>query len=174
VAEQWAPDRANYRASFAALDTRDSAAHILTGLATLAGFEVAAERLATPLDSGSQEDEHSCFSDSTHVDILANVTGIADAYFGRAHDFQGVGIHTAIAAVSPEIAARIDEQLASSLKLARSMDHPFDRTLTTPPGSPRRAKVEALITSLQTLARLFKLGGQLLGVNIVVSVEIEH
>jgi putative iron-regulated protein len=174
VVDQWAPDAANYRASFVALDTRESAAHILTGLATLAGFEVAAERLATPLDSGSQEDEHSCFSDSTHLDILANVTGIAAAYFGRAQDFQGVGIDTAIAAVNPEIAARIDEQLATSLKLARSMDRPFDRTLATPPGSPQRAKVEALITSLQTLARLFKLGGQLLGVNIVVTVEIEH
>jgi putative iron-regulated protein len=174
VVDQWAPDAANYRASFTALDTRESAAHILTGIATLAGFEVAAERLATPLDSGSQEDEHSCFSDSTHIDILANATGIADAYFGRTRDFQGVGIDTAIAAISPEIAARIDEQLATSVKLARSMDHPFDRTLATPPGSPQRAKVEALITSLQTLARLFKLGGQLLGVNIVVTVEIEH
>jgi hypothetical protein len=31
-----------------------------------------------------------------------------------------------------------------------------------------------LVTSLQTLARLFKVAGNVLGVNIVVMVEIEH
>src|SRR5882672_8891168 len=61
VVDQWAPGRDNYRAKFLALDPRESVAHMLTGMATLAGFEVAAERLATALDSGSQEDEHSCF-----------------------------------------------------------------------------------------------------------------
>jgi putative iron-regulated protein len=45
--------------------------NILTGVATLSGFELASERLATALDSGSQQDEQSCFNDSTHVDILA-------------------------------------------------------------------------------------------------------
>lgn len=174
VMNEWAPDRDNYRAKFVTLDQRESVAHILTGIATLAGFEVAAERLATPLDSGSQEDEHSCFSDTTHIDILANVTGIAEVYFGRDGAYQGTGLDGAIAAVNPEIGERIREQLDTSLKLAKALDHPFDQTLATPPGSPQRAKVEALVTSLQTLARLFKVGGTLLGVNIVVMVEIEH
>jgi putative iron-regulated protein len=174
VVDEWAPGKDNYRAKFLAMDARESIAHMLTGIATLAGFEVAAERLATPLDSGSQEDEHSCFSDTTDTDILANVTGVADVYFGRGRDYQGTGLNTAVTAVNPDINDRIAEQLATSLKLAGSLDHPFDRTLATPPGSPQRAKVEALVTSLQTLARLFKVGGQLLGVNIVVTVEVEH
>jgi putative iron-regulated protein len=174
VVDQWAPGDGNYRARFLAMDPRESVAHMLTGMATLAGFEVAAERLATPLDSGSQEDEHSCFSDTTDLDILANVTGIADAYFGRDANYQGTGLDGAVAAMNPEIAARISEQLATSSKLAHALDHPFDQTLATPPGSPQRAKVEALVTSLQTLARLFKLAGRLLGVNIVVTIEIEN
>jgi putative iron-regulated protein len=175
VRDEWAPGRSdNYRAGLVAMDTRESVAHILTGIATLAGFEVAAERLATPLDSGAQEDEHSCFSDTTDADILANVSGIADVYMGRSQGYQGIALASAVAAASPDINDRITEQLATSLRLAKALDHPFDRTLATPSGSPQRARVEALVTSLQTLARLFKIGGQLLGVNIVVTVEIEH
>jgi putative iron-regulated protein len=173
VVDQWAPDKDNYRGHFLKMDARESVADMLTGMATLAGFEVAAERLATPLDSGSQEDEHSCFSDTTDLDILANVTGIADAYFGRSASYQGAGLDAAVTAVNAQIAQRIHEQLAASLQLARALDHPFDQTLVTAPGSPQRAKVEALVTALQTLARLFKLAGSYLGVNIVVTIEIE-
>jgi putative iron-regulated protein len=175
VVDEWAPDKSdNYRARFLAMDPRESIAHVLTGIATLAGFEVAAERLATPLDSGSQEDEHSCFSDTTDTDIRANVAGVANVYFGRGTNFQGAGLDTLVAARSPEINARITEQLEASLKSVAAMDHPFDRTLATPPGSPQRARVEALVTSLQTLARLFTVAGKVLGVNIVVTVEVEH
>jgi len=171
VVDQWAPGADNYRARFLSMDPRQSVANILTGMATLAGFEVAAERLATPLDSGSQEDEHSCFSDTTHVDILANVTGIADLYFGRGANYQGAGIATAMEAVNPAVNARIAEQIETSLNLARALDHPFDRTLATPPGSPQRAKVEELVAALQSLARLLKLAGLSLAVNIVVTTE---
>lgn len=174
VVDEWAPGRENYRARFLAMDPRESIAHVLTGIATLAGFEVAAERLATPLDSGSQEDEHSCFSDTTDMDIRANVAGVANVYFGRGTNYQGAGLNTLIGARSPEINARIIEQLDTSLRTAQALDHPFDRTLATPPGSPQRARAEALVTSLQTLARLFQVAGKVLGVNIVVTVEVEH
>jgi putative iron-regulated protein len=174
VVDEWAPGKDNYRARFLAMDPRESIAHVLTGIATLAGFEVAAERLATPLDSGSQEDEHSCFSDTTDTDIRANVAGIANVYFGRGPNYQGAGLEKLIAARNPEINERIKEQLETSLRTVAAMDHPFDQTLATPPGSPQRVRVEALVTSLQTLARLFEVAGKVLGVNIVVTVEIEH
>jgi putative iron-regulated protein len=172
VVDEWRPGRDNYRAKFIALDTRDSVAHMLTGMATLAGFEVAAERLGTPLDSGSQEDEHSCFSDTTDLDIRANVAGIADAYYGRAPDYQGKSLAAAVAEVNAPVATRIDEQIATSLTLAAALDHPFDRTLATAPGSPQRQRVEALIAALQSLARLYKLAGMVLGVKIVVMIEV--
>jgi putative iron-regulated protein len=174
VVDEWAPGKENYRARFLGMDPKESISSMLTGLATLSGFELAAERLATPLDSGSQEDEHSCFSDTTHLDILANVTGIANVFFGRGRDYKGAGLDALLAERNPQIDNLIREQLTRSLKLARGLDVPFDRTLVSPPGSPQRAKVEALVTSLQTLARMFQVAGQVLGVNIVVTVEIEH
>jgi putative iron-regulated protein len=171
VVDAWAPGRDNYRARFLALKVNQSVAHILTGMATLGGFEVAAERLATPLDSGSQEDEHSCFSDTTHLDIAANVQGIADVYYGRGTHYQGAALAAAVNAANPDIAARIDEQLATSVRLASSLDVPFDRTLASAPDSPRRQKVEALVTALQALARQFRLAGAALGVSIIRMTE---
>jgi putative iron-regulated protein len=171
VVDEWAPDRDNYRARFLAMKANLGVGRMLTGMAVLASFEVATERLTTPLDSGSQEDEHSCFSDTTHIDIAADVQGIADVYYGRGRHHQGASLAGVIAAVNPSIGARLEAQLADSLKLANALDAPFDRTLASPPGSPRRQKVEALVTSLQALASLLRLGGSVLGVNIMRMTE---
>ncbi|HEY4366980.1 MAG TPA: imelysin family protein [Steroidobacteraceae bacterium] len=172
LVESWAPDAHNYREQFIALDARQSISKVLTGIATLSGFELGYERLATALDSGSQEDEHSCFSDSTHMDVLANTMGVANVYFGRYGDYQGTGLNTLIRNANPQLNERIEEQLRRSVTLAAAIDRPFDKILSTPPGSPQRAKVEALVTSLQTQARLLKLAGAVLGVDIVVTTEV--
>ena len=39
--------------------------------------------MAIPLDSGDQEDEHSCFSDNTHRDIWLNAEGVSNSYYGE-------------------------------------------------------------------------------------------
>jgi putative iron-regulated protein len=173
IVDAWAPRQHNYREEFLKLDANDSIAKVLTGIATLSGFELGFERLATALDSGSQEDEQSCFSDSTIDDVLANVAGVADVYFGRFEGFHGPGLDTLLAASYPAIDELLQQQIAQSQALARALDRPFDRTLLTAPGSPERTKVEALITSLTTQARLFKQAGAALGVSIVVDTERE-
>jgi putative iron-regulated protein len=61
LAAEWKPDARNYRASFLALPPREGVGRMLNGLAVLAGHEFRSERLAVALDSGDQEDEHSCF-----------------------------------------------------------------------------------------------------------------
>jgi len=171
VVAEWRPARDNYRARLLAMKANLGVGHMLTGMSVLAGFEVATERLTTALDSGSQEDEHSCFSDSTHLDIAADVQGIADVYYGRGTRYQGAALASAVNAVNPAIGARIAAQLASSVELARALDVPFDRTLATAPGSPQRQKVEALVTALQDLAGLLRLGGGVLGVNLTRMTE---
>ena len=101
--------------------------------------------------------------------MLANATGVANVYFGRYGDYQGAGINTIVKAVNPAINALIEAQIAKSVELAQQMDHPFDRTIASPPGSPQRAKVEALVVSLQTQARLFRQAGAALGVDVKFS-----
>ena len=80
LAEQWS-ENGEGRKSFMAKD--DPGGAILTGIATLAGFELSSERIATALDSGDPEDEHSCFSDQTHNDVKANFNGIKNVYIGK-------------------------------------------------------------------------------------------
>lgn len=171
VAAAWAPDKADYRSQLAQMDAKESVAKVLTGIATLSGFELGYERLATALDSGSQEDEQSCFSDSTITDVIENVTGVANVYFGRYGAFHGAGIDAVLGKVNPTLNQLLSDQINRSLALAKALDRPFDQTLVSPPGSPQRAKVEALVTSLQTQTRLLKQAGVALGVHLVVAVE---
>jgi putative iron-regulated protein len=173
VVAAWSPSEHNYRQMFLALPPSDSLAKVLTGLATLSGFELGFERLATALDSGSQEDEQSCFSDSTIEDVVANVSGVANVYFGRFGAMQGAGMDALLAVEHPAINELLKRQIIQSETLAAALDRPFDRTLATAPGSPQRTRVEALITSLQTQTRLFKQAGAALGVAIVVATEYE-
>ena len=55
---------------------------ILTGMGTLSEGELAGERMQIALSSNSQEDEHSCFSDNTHRDIVTNAEGIYFLFLG--------------------------------------------------------------------------------------------
>ncbi len=74
VYDAWGPG-ATYRADFEAVPD-DSFGAILTGMIVLSGFETGGERLQAALDSGDREDEHSCFSDNTHADMVEDVRGI--------------------------------------------------------------------------------------------------
>ena len=164
----WAPGKDNYRALMLAMSPAVSLKNMLTGIATLSGFELASERLGTALDSGSQEDEQSCFSDSTHTDILANAVGIENVYFARYGHWHGAGIDALVRASNPDLARYLEKQIHTSVELARHLEVPFDRTLATPQGSPERAKVEALVKSLQVQADLLKQASSALGVPIVI------
>src|SRR5690606_22032429 len=82
LARQWdasAPD--SYASRFLALVPHEAIGRIITGIAYLAGYELASERLAVALDSGTQEDEHSCFSDTTWQDFVWDLAGIKRVYY---------------------------------------------------------------------------------------------
>ncbi len=68
----WA-DRGRGRATprrLQAMPQREAIGRMVNGMAILAGFECMSERLGVALDSGDQEDEHSCFSDTTKQDFV--------------------------------------------------------------------------------------------------------
>jgi len=171
LVDQWAPGKANYRARFENADQREALGHILSGLATLSGFELASERMAVALDSGAQEDEHSCFSDNTHNDLIANARGISNVYFGVYGNFKGKGINQLVKAVAPQLNAKIEAQLIKTQQLVDKLDAPIDQTLASPKGSARRAKMEAAIKSLQAQAELLRQLSKPLGVKVVIAAE---
>ncbi|PIE21103.1 MAG: peptidase, imelysin family protein [Proteobacteria bacterium] len=85
VRDGWAPG-ASYRTAFTDVTTIGQAnrklLEILTGMGTLSEGELAGERMQIALSADSQEDEHSCFSDNTHRDILLNALGVLNTYRG--------------------------------------------------------------------------------------------
>lgn len=164
----WSPGRQNYRAVLGQMQPGAAIRNMLTGIATLSGFELASERLGTALDSGSQEDEQSCFSDSTSADILANAIGVQSVYFGQYGGWRGAGINLLVRAANPDLSRYLEQRIRMTVSLARQLDQPFDRTLASPPGSASRAKVEALIKALQVQADLLRQAASALGVPIAI------
>lgn len=83
-------DGASYREAFTTItnesEARQKLGEILTGMGTLSEGELAGERMQISFSTGSQEDEHSCFSDNTHRDIWLNAEGVSNSYYG---DYSG-------------------------------------------------------------------------------------
>lgn len=166
LAQQWSPGvDDNYRARFESLAQREALGRMLNGMANLAGYELASERLAVALDSGDQEDEHSCFSDNTHNDHRYDFLGVR-----RVYEHGGVASLRALARRrDPAIAERLDRLFDESEAALRAIPQPFDRVLASPPDSEGRQRAEAAVQSLQDLTRALRDLGQSLGVLVIVS-----
>ena len=171
LADSWEPKEENFAASFA--KDKDAVAKIMTALATLSGFELASERMATALDSGDQEDEHSCFSDNTYRDFIANAKGIEDVFFNAYENGdQGVGPYHLLKAKDSALAEKLAAQIRKSVELVQALPHPIDREiLATPEGSTARKKMEEAVASLQAQADLLKAAGKALGVSVEIVSE---
>lgn len=87
----WAKnDDSNYRAALLGynkdakknISHNTSLAQIFSGMGVFIKSEVANERIAVSVLTPSEEDEHSCFSDNTHRDILLNFQGFKNILFG--------------------------------------------------------------------------------------------
>jgi putative iron-regulated protein len=72
----WKPNEKNYRAEFESMKETQALKKILSGAIFMAGDELSGERIYVAYDTQGQEDEHSCFSDMTHMDIQWNYWGI--------------------------------------------------------------------------------------------------
>jgi len=158
VRDAWAPGADNYRAAFLATPPRDSLRRVLAGMAILSGFEMAGERLAVAYETRDQGEEHSCFSDSTHVDFVADQLGILAVYRGDGLGLSGTGVRELARAADPELARELDLQLDASLAALRAMPVPFDQALQGADDAPGRQAVHAALLALErqseTLAAL--------------------
>ena len=143
---------ADYRTEFES-DADAGIEKILTGMIVLSGFETGGERLQASLDSGDQDDEHSCFSDNTHRDMVQDVRGIMNVWKGTytALDgsvIEGPGIYDVVLDLDSDLAARLDAQIVESLELANALKAPYDQEIA-PDNAEGNARVQALIQSLR-------------------------
>jgi putative iron-regulated protein len=156
----WEPGSANYRQEFLTVAPEVSLQRMLTGMILLSGNETGGERLQAALDTGEQEDEHSCFSDNTHRDMIQDVQGVMNVWTGTytrvdGSTIEGTGVDEVVRAEDKALAYDIDEKLDECFELANALHKPFDREIATdnPEG---RERVEALIVALNELSDLFE------------------
>jgi putative iron-regulated protein len=158
VARAWRAGEGEFRERF--LGDPGAMRAVLTGPALLAGFEMSGERMAVALETRDQEEEHSCFSDTTHLDFRANIEGIRDVLAGND------GAIAAIRARDPAAAARVDEALARALRAVNAMPAPFDRAVRSPDGSAERARITEAMESLESLSDAIGAGARAIGLSL--------
>jgi putative iron-regulated protein len=153
VRDDWAPDAA-YRRDFA--QNPQALRRALTGFTALAGGELAGERLSTALYTQAQEEEQSCFSDTTDRDMQADLRSLDTVWSGRylaldARTLDGPGLRAAALNIDAALARRMDVQLAAASAAAQALRAPFDQEIVAanPAG---RARIARLIEALQQVA----------------------
>jgi len=121
MVNDWAPGKNNYRKSFLSLEPEAALRIILFGMGSLSLGELAGERLNVSLLAHSQEDEHSCFSDNTHVDVNENARGIQNIYLGRYQRvdgsvINGPSIANLVAQSNNELAQQFTNEMQTTMK----------------------------------------------------------
>ena len=129
MVDAWAPGKSNYRAQFVSKDSDAAITDIITGIGEMSRGELAGERMTVAYEARSQEDEHSCFSDNTISDIVANASGVQRVYSGDYGSVSGPGIKELIAAQDQQLADHLEKEINRSVYLARSIPAPFDGQL---------------------------------------------
>ena len=171
MVDAWAPGQSNYRAQFVTKDSDDAITDIITGIGEMSRGELAGERMTVAYDARSQEDEHSCFSDNTISDIVANAAGIQRVYSGDYGSVSGPGIQDLIAAQDQALADKLAAEINRSVYLARSIPAPFDGALLEgiSDAAPNRRAVLETIEALEAQTDTIVSAAQEVGITISVS-----
>lgn len=168
LVKAWEPSKKNYRAKFEQ-GGKESVRKIIVGLGSLSRGELAGERMEVALNSQDQEDEHSCFSDNTHRDIVTNAKGIRNVWSGEYHrrdgsHLQGPSLRELVAAKDKALADKTTTQVDQSVKAAEAIPAPFDRAIIGDAKAPGRQRVQATIDSLVEQSKLLVTSANALGI----------
>ncbi len=145
VRDAWTPNAANYRADFVA--DKSAVQKIVLGMGSLSGAELSGERMTVALTNRDQEDEHSCFSDNTHRDLIGDAIALQNVYLGSYGATDDAGIDELVRAKNPALADRLKTEIETSITLIKAIPVPFDQAITNDAG---RAKIQAAVSALQT------------------------
>jgi putative iron-regulated protein len=100
-----------------------------------------------------QEDEHSCFSDTTDQDMKFDLVGIGNVYFGRYGDDDGKGLEDLVRSANPQLDARIKAQFRAAESAIADIPKPFDQAIKNAPRKLKSA-IDALDDLNDSLASL--------------------
>ncbi|MEZ5323991.1 MAG: imelysin family protein [Verrucomicrobiales bacterium] len=160
LVEEWESDRNNYRQQFES-DPGTAIMNMFQGMTTLCSLELWGERLVVAYESRAQEDEHSCFSDTTTNDLIYDIIGMQNVWRGSyirtdGSRIEGTGLREVVRRIDRTAADRLDAGLEEALSLAKAIPPPFDRAIQGDDDSAGRKAVAALIDSLEQSANVME------------------
>jgi putative iron-regulated protein len=167
VIDAWSSQEGtSYRATLVNGDVYTGLKRMFTGMAALAEVEMAGERMNVPLLSSDQEEEQSCFSDTTTDDLRANAAGIEHVYFARYQRRDGTlvtgpSLADLIKAADERQAQELESRLARTRETLAALGNPFDREIQ-PENAAGRARVQAAVDALRAEALSFSRGARAL------------
>lgn len=174
IVADFAPDADNYRAAFLSGDETESLRRILFGMGSLSLGELAGQRINVALLANSQEDEHSCFSDNTHVDIAENAQGIRNVFVGEFTMADGsvkevVSVYDRLSELDKALADKMLAELDATQKAAAALvstaeaGQPFDVMIKADNAAGNEV-VKALISRLKTQTGTIESVAKVMGV----------
>jgi putative iron-regulated protein len=171
LVEAWAPDADNFRAEFVAQEPDAALVDIITGVGELTRGELAGERMSVAYEERSQEDEHSCFSDNTTTDLVANAKGIEMVITGTYPGAgEGPGLMALFDSADEEAASALGSSVRAAVAALEAIPAPFDQHLAdgVPDDDPGRASVLAGIEALDVQADDIVTAAESIGVTVEV------
>ena len=125
--------------------------------------------MEVPLHSQDQEDEHSCFSDNTHRDIVTNAQGILNVWTGTytrrdGSTLRGASLRDLVAVQDSNTAQDVDNAIRYSVANAEAIQAPFDKEIIGNDQAPGRQRVQATIDSLVQQSKIIVSAATALGI----------
>lgn len=120
VTDQWKPGMKNYREELVNRDPREVVTFMFTAMIAMAGDELKSERIENALLLEDQEEEQSCFSDTTINDIYTNYLGVKNTYLGKykglynRQEIKGASVSDLVASINPALDKKIREAFTSA------------------------------------------------------------
>lgn len=174
ITDAWEPAQDNYRKTFEA-NGLEAVRKMIVGMGSLSRGELAGERMEVPLHSQDQEDEHSCFSDNTHRDIVTNAQGILNVWTGTytrrdGSTLRGASLRDLVAVQDSNTAQDVDNAIRYSVANAEAIQAPFDKEIIGNDQAPGRQRVQATIDSLVQQSKIIVSAATALGItNLTMS-----
>lgn len=150
VRDEWAVDGGEYRAEFLS-DPDQALENIIRGIGALNTGELAGERIAVALETGDQEDEHSCFSDNTNADVVNNIKGVRMVYMAEFPGVSGPSLHDLLTEANPELAEALRTKIDATLADAQAFPATFETMIAAEEGAPEREALVGVLTALEDL-----------------------
>ena len=169
VEAAWRADGpSNYRSEFLQRPAHQALGLALRGMGALSGPELSGERLTVPYETRDQENEHSCFSDTTRDDLVNDALGLQNVCMGRyaglGRSLRGPGLCALLERVDGELGRTLTRQIDESVAAARAIPSPFDSALLGPDEGAGRRAIKQTILSLESVTATLARAASLLGV----------